>query len=63
MFAIDHEHLRTPAPKAGTATAAAADHPLECVSCPEPWKKRTADERALPRAGRKPRKSRDPAPA
>jgi hypothetical protein len=57
MFAIDHEHLRTPAPKAGTATAVAADHPLECVSCPEPWKKRTAHERALPR------KSRDPAPA
>jgi len=33
------------------------------VSQKEAWKKRTADERALPRGGRKPRKSRDPAPA
>jgi formate dehydrogenase major subunit len=33
------------------------------VSQKEAWKKRTADERSLPRAARKPRNSRDPAPA
>lgn len=55
MFAIDYEDFGTPVPNCPEYKVTAVEVVL--VSQKGAWKKRTADERALPRPGRRSRQS------